>query len=239
MRCHRFSSSPPLPLHLFSVLVMVAIPLSLSTPELYRNCSNAVFKCGKFTAGYPFYGGDRQEPCGHCGLQLYCNNETTIIEILGVGYQVLELDQDGQILRIARDDLIKYGFCGPYSAHPYSALDSNLFEFVNATGLGYPNVTLFYDCLPSFVLFSCEVTGEAGIRTYKNVSMMMIGNNPPEGCSANVTVPILQTSLERIHSSSLRLEEALKTGFEVKWKLEDGEACWNLEVPGYRWNMRF
>ncbi|XVF20756.1 hypothetical protein REPUB_Repub12eG0030600 [Reevesia pubescens] len=54
---------------------------------------------------------------------------------------------------------------------------------------------------------------------------MMIGNTPPEGCSANVTVPILQTSLEGIRNSSVRLEEALKTGFEVKWKLEDREAC--------------
>ncbi|KAK6266566.1 hypothetical protein QUC31_017403 [Theobroma cacao] len=191
MNSRRFSSSP-LPLHLISVLVIAGIPLSLSTPELYRNCSDAEFKCG-------------------------------VMEILGVRCQVLDILWERRTLRIAREDF-KNDLCSPQIEN--SILDSMLFKFVNATA--YANVTLLYDCphaqvLPSNDPFICN-----GAK-YKNVSVVP-GDTDRGPCSASVMVPIPQTSLTKIGNSTLLLA-ALKTEFEVEWKV-DTQACQKCERSG-------
>ncbi|XVF65438.1 hypothetical protein PTKIN_Ptkin09bG0249100 [Pterospermum kingtungense] len=190
---------------------------------VYHYCHDARFECGNITAEYPFIGGERGEDCGRRGLQLYCDADTPKIDTLDVPYKVLGIDRDRQVLRIARENLINNGFCSPQVRN--SPLDSQLF---NASA--YSNLTLFFDCHRStssiIRLFSCNVTEGIG-PSYKNVSVM-VGNIRPEGCASNVTVPILQTSMEALRSSSLRLEEALEAGFEVQWK-EDREACRRCE----------
>ncbi|KAK8535118.1 hypothetical protein V6N13_130317 [Hibiscus sabdariffa] len=44
---------------------MLDYSLSATTPNIYLNCSKAVFQCGNISIGYPFYGGSRIRQCGH------------------------------------------------------------------------------------------------------------------------------------------------------------------------------
>ncbi|PPS13572.1 hypothetical protein GOBAR_AA07003 [Gossypium barbadense] len=198
--------------------------LSTSPDQLYEKCRDAVFKCGNISIGYPFSGGDRDPECGHPGLELHCDvfTNTTKIEIVGVKYEVLDIHHENRILRIAREDFIKNGSCHPQIPIQDSILNSEPFVL----GSGNTNLTLSYDCQSSSSLgiFPCNSSN------YNNVSITT-DNIRPDGCSANVRVPILQSSWERLRNDSLDLEEALETGFEVQWK-EDTEACRKCNASG-------
>ncbi|TYI01238.1 hypothetical protein ES332_A11G187400v1 [Gossypium tomentosum] len=233
---HCFSSSlPDLPLRLYFSLffIIFGFPLSLSDHDLYQNCRDAVFKCGNISAGFPFFGGQRAMECGRLGLELRCDNKnTTTIVISDIEYRVLAIHRDRHILRIARQDLIKYdGLCSPQIIPTRnSVLDSELFS----PGLGYANVTLFYDCQSSISssstlgFFPCDNAGSI----YSNVSVATRSNIRPKRCSANVTVPILRSSLEGSLNSLLGLKEALKRGVEVEWYWKDSEACGKCNDSG-------
>ncbi|KAA3474575.1 LEAF RUST 10 DISEASE-RESISTANCE LOCUS RECEPTOR-LIKE PROTEIN KINASE-like 2.4 [Gossypium australe] len=233
---HCFSSSlPDLPLLLYFSLffIIFGFPLSLSDHDLYQNCRDAVFKCGNISTGFPFFGGQRAMECGRLGLELRCDNKnTTTIVISDIEYRVLAIHRDRHILRIARQDLIKYdGLCSPQIIPTRnSVLDSELFS----PGLGYANVTLFYDCQSSISsrstlgFFPCDNAGS----TYSNVSVATRNNIRPKRCSANVTVPILRSSLEGSLNSLLGLKEALKRGVEVQWYWKDSEACGKCNDSG-------
>ncbi|TYH35144.1 hypothetical protein ES332_D13G173200v1 [Gossypium tomentosum] len=190
----------------------------------FKKCRDAVFKCGNISIGYPFSGGDRDPECGHPGLALHCDvfTNTTKIEIFRVKYEVLDIHHENQILRIAREDFIKNGSCHPQIPIQDSILNSEPFVL----GSGNTNLTLSYDCQSSssFGIFPCNSSN------YNNVSITT-DNIRPDGCSANVRVPILQSSWERLRNDSLDLEEALETGFEVQWK-EDTESCRKCNASG-------
>ncbi|MBA0686532.1 hypothetical protein Goari_014131, partial [Gossypium aridum] len=212
-----------LPLLLFCLFL--GFLFSLSSPnQLYEKCRNAMFKCGNISIGYPFSGGDRDPECGHPGLELHCDvfTNTTEIEIVGVKYEVLDIHHESRILRIAREDFIKNGSCHPQIPNQDSILNSEPFVL----GSGSINLTLSYDCQssPSLGIFPCNSSN------YNNVSITT-DNIRPDGCSANVRVPILQSSWERLRNDSLDLEEALETGFEVQWK-EDTDACRKCNASG-------
>ncbi|KAH1081884.1 hypothetical protein J1N35_021645 [Gossypium stocksii] len=200
-------------------------PTTFTSPDqLYEKCRDAVFKCGNISIGYPFSGGDRDPECGHPGLNLHCDvfTNTTRIEIVGVKYEVLDIHHESRILRIAREDFIKNGSCHPQIPIQDSILNSEPFVL----GSGNTNLTLSYDCQSSSSLgiFPCNSSN------YNNVSITT-DNIRPDGCAANVRVPILQSSWGRLRNDSLDLEEALETGFEVQWK-EDTEACRKCNASG-------
>ncbi|KAE8722324.1 putative receptor-like protein kinase [Hibiscus syriacus] len=220
-----FSSS--LPTLMFSLLFLVSgFPVSHSNLEIYTNCHDAVFECGNISIGYPFFGGNRQPPCGHPALKLLCDDDTTTIEIAGVEYQVLNISHEHQTLTIVREDLFEHGFCRLQTPIRDSIIDSKLFYPVP----GYTNVTLFYDC-PSLVpsnlgIFNCTHSD------YSYVSVTTDGVDPG-GCSARVSFPIALPSGGSFHFQNEYhlLSEALKKGFQVKWK-EDTEACRNCNASG-------
>ncbi|MFQ6668832.1 hypothetical protein Gotur_034331 [Gossypium turneri] len=230
-----FSSSLPLPLPLFCLLfIMLGIPVSLTAPwyeREFKNCLNGTFKCGNITAGFPFHGGDRHEECGHPDLELQCDVDITTMEIQGVGYRVLEILPDRQILRISSEEVIKKGNCLP----PFpDVLDSPVFT----PGPGFASVTLFYDCLspisPDLLSFARCNKNDGYSNDYGNVSVAIANNNSihPERCSHSVNVSILQTSLESLRNHPSDWKGALKTGFEVQWRKNYSEACWNCNSSG-------
>ncbi|XVE72118.1 hypothetical protein DITRI_Ditri11bG0012700 [Diplodiscus trichospermus] len=198
---------------------MLAIPRSLGDPELYEDCRDRSFNCGSISAGYPFSGDGIPDYCGYPGPYLYCdgNRKITTIEIDYVRYQVLELHQDDQTLTIARQDLNQNDLCRFMN----SPLDNELFDFVYAPG--YANVTLLYGCPksiePSIPYFNCT----ANRKDYKDV-WVACGRNGSVGCSSNITVPILQSSLPGGILSDFLLE-GWKKGFEVKLKQDIAQVC--------------
>ncbi|XP_040962308.1 LEAF RUST 10 DISEASE-RESISTANCEUS RECEPTOR-LIKE PROTEIN KINASE-like 2.4 isoform X2 [Gossypium hirsutum] len=194
-----------------------------SPSQLYEKCRDAVFTCGNISIGYPFSGGDREPECGHPNLELRCDfTNTTKIEIVGIKYKVLDIHQESRILRIARENFINNGSCRPQIPIQDSILNSEPF----VPGSRNTNLTLLYDCQSSSSLgiFPCNSSN------YNNVSITT-DNIRGDGCSANVRVPVLQSSWERFRNKTLDLEEALETGFEVLWE-EDMEACGKCNASG-------
>ncbi|GLU01593.1 hypothetical protein SLE2022_188950 [Rubroshorea leprosula] len=201
------------------LLVFSKTPLSSSNPDLYGPCSNQ-FKCGNVVAEFPFWGGDQRPPeCGHPGLQLHCENyNTAILEIAGVRYRVIKIDQETKRLKIARDDY-EGGICTQRIQN--TTLDDTLF----VSAKGYVNLTLLYGCstsipfLPTLGNFSCRINGLNSSRGLIHPGVPTV----PISCSASVTVLVYE-SFPQITTVEV-VEQELKDGFEVEWKVDDEGRC--------------
>ncbi|XP_031274038.1 LEAF RUST 10 DISEASE-RESISTANCE LOCUS RECEPTOR-LIKE PROTEIN KINASE-like 2.4 [Pistacia vera] len=210
-----FSSSPFLCALGFLILVLVNIQLSLSNPDWFEHCRHH-FMCGKFIAGYPFWGGDRPGFCGHKDLELYCKDDTTFMRINHVEYRVLNIDESAQVLKIARQDYLS-GFCPPDEKLVDTTIDWTLFEY----SPGYENFTLRYGV--PFDPIACSIEKMEKHFNYTDGLISKVEFGPMIRFTVNVTV--LKTFLQEAKRSLSGLEEALKQGFEVKWKVNGTEFC--------------
>ncbi|XP_031273998.1 LEAF RUST 10 DISEASE-RESISTANCE LOCUS RECEPTOR-LIKE PROTEIN KINASE-like 1.3 [Pistacia vera] len=222
-----FTSSPILCALGFLILVLVNVQLSLSTPDMSEVCK-LQFKCGDITAGYPFWGNEggtygRQRLCGHEDLELYCENDTTIMWINRVDYRVLNINESAQVLKIARQDYLS-GFCPPDEKLVDTTIDSTLFEY----SPGYENFTLRYG-VPSGQI-TCSIEEMEKHFNYMDGLISKVEFGPM--ISFTVNVMVLETSLQEAKRSLSGLEEALKQGFEVKWKVSDMEFCYKCIQSG-------
>ncbi|KAI3451785.1 hypothetical protein Pfo_008450 [Paulownia fortunei] len=180
--------------------------------EPYARCG-LLFNCGKLTGiDYPFWGGDRPEECGYPGLQLGCENGTTTIQMNGVKYRVLDLNQETQLLKITRNDLSQ-SLCPQELKN--TTLDSGLFEYANS----YVNLTFLYGCpaleFPVPYQLDCPVKGITERNGYVEFGTQLSGV-----CHASVVVPVSYTSFINFKD----LKELVGEGFEVRFKVESG-AC--------------
>ncbi|EXC20519.1 putative receptor-like protein kinase [Morus notabilis] len=208
-------SSHLLVLFCFALLIFDKIPLSASF-GWYTTCSNK-YRCGAIEADFPFVGDGRPEGCGHPGLKLNCEKNNATIYIKGVKYQVLEVDQNAQIFKIARTDYMN-GICVPQYGN--TSLDPELFEYAPASG----DITLLYGCSPeknSYIGgFNCSASGKGFI---------LPGNSTSGGaelvCRSRVIarVPDPVRNYGELGNVSV-ISKALAEGFPVKYKV-DFEAC--------------
>ncbi|XP_031272417.1 LEAF RUST 10 DISEASE-RESISTANCE LOCUS RECEPTOR-LIKE PROTEIN KINASE-like 2.4 [Pistacia vera] len=213
-----FSSSPFLCALGFLILVLVNIQLSLSNPGSFEDC-RLQFTCGNITAGYPFWGVEgtqygRPELCGHMGLELYCKEDTTFIMINHVEYCVLNISESAKVLNIARQDYLS-GIC-PYDGLVNTTFESTLFEYSPR----YEKFTLRYG-VPRGQIF-CSIEEMEKNFNYTDGLISTLGSG---FMNFSVTVPVLKTFLEEANRSLSVVEEALKQGFEVKWKVNGMENC--------------
>ncbi|KAM2539831.1 hypothetical protein TB2_025083 [Malus domestica] len=215
----------------FAFFVFINFPLS-SSFDSYTYCSNA-FNCGDITeVGFPFWGDGRPESCGYPELKLTCSNDVTAIEIMGVKYRLLKINQGDQTLKIVRDDYCDK-VCSPKFGD--TKLNSKLFDYV----VGSSDVTLLYDCTSSSKAedFSCPDD-----EAYEDVAA--IPADVPESpiCKSKVVVRISDATFFRIFSiqNATALEAVVREGFEVKYKVDSekcGECVSSKGVCGYDWNL--
>ncbi|KAJ0043380.1 hypothetical protein Pint_18739 [Pistacia integerrima] len=170
--------------------------------------------CGKFIAGYPFWGGDRPGFCGHKDLELYCKDDTTFMRINHVEYRVLNINESAQVLKIARQDYLS-GFCPP-DGLVNTTFESTLFEYSPR----YEKFTLRYGVPRGQIFCSIEEMEKNFNYTDGLISTLESGF-----MNFSVTVPVLKTFLEKANRSLSVVEEALKQGFEVEWKVNDMAFC--------------
>ncbi|GKV16776.1 hypothetical protein SLEP1_g27367 [Rubroshorea leprosula] len=202
-------------IHFVILLVFSETPLSSSTPELYRNCSNH-FRCGDVVAGFPFWGGDqRPRECGHPGLKLHCdyNDTAAILEIIGVRYRVIKIDQETKRLKIARDDY-ESGIC------TQNIQDTTLDDTLFVSAPDYVNFTLLYACTSHIPInatadFNCSLKSIYGVNSTKG--FIVPGDTGPMGCFASATVLVPE--------QRKGFEQALIDGFVVEWKVDDEGYC--------------
>lgn len=191
-----------------------------SNIEWYERCGK-YFSCGNVTnVGHPFWGGIRPEGCGYPELELKCeDNATAEMEIMGLKYQVLDINQSAQIVRLARDDLVQ-GIC--LDQFDSTVLDSKLFEYADGT----QNITVLYGCPPPYgampASFTCKINGVNETDAY-----VLEGDVGPSFCNASVLVPVLGTLVDQI--GNLGLSQIVKKGFKVEYKVDDGGLCSECE----------
>ncbi|KAH7533960.1 hypothetical protein FEM48_Zijuj04G0187000 [Ziziphus jujuba var. spinosa] len=173
---------------------------------MFTICSKQ-FSCGNIR-DYPFWGGDRQKDCGLPHLHRLCDGNLTTIQIMGIKYKVLDINQEEQILKISRNDLVS-NYCSP--KYPNTTFDSNQFVYAPDS----IEITILYDCpdeIDPFGIhegFTCP-RGSAykgGFITFKHQDM---------ACKRSLIVGFLQSYLEKEteSNSTLKIEEALREGLE-------------------------
>ncbi|XP_050269708.1 LEAF RUST 10 DISEASE-RESISTANCE LOCUS RECEPTOR-LIKE PROTEIN KINASE-like 1.3 isoform X9 [Quercus robur] len=215
------SSSPFLVSLFFIFFFFIKIPLSLCDEDMYESCSN-MFNCGKLNnIGFPFWGDNRPSSCGYPGLKLNCQGSVATIKIMNVTYKVLGVNPEAQILNITREDF-STGICSPEFVN--STLDPKLLD----SGSGLQNLTIVYGCDLSWIpfpgQFNCQINGFAHAKW---------GAYGPGECKVSVVVPVPVQSSPwtgiEIEIDQSKLEEAIREGFDVKWKV-DTAACLNCTV---------
>ncbi|EOA23586.1 hypothetical protein CARUB_v10016781mg [Capsella rubella] len=214
----RFSKPNSCLVLLFFLTSFNQLPWALSKQE-NRLC-HTLFQCGNLTAGFPFWGGARLQPCGHPSLGLRCDNRTnsTFLVISSLMYQVFQVNTTTGTLKLARQD-----FLGPFCEATLSGetLTPELFELLP----DYKTLFAHYLCNPPThhpLNFSCPHMG-VGLMHQKDDYIEHCGG------SFNITVPMSYAPEEK-HLNVTKLESVLKEGFEVKLRIH--EKCQDCKSTG-------
>ncbi|CAN8232933.1 unnamed protein product [Cochlearia groenlandica] len=174
---------------------------------------DVLFRCGNITAGYPFWGASRIEPCGHQSLLLHCNNVTNTTYLISSGqmYIVHHIDNLTNTLRLARQDYSSNeSFCAATFAG--TTLDPDLFELSPE----YKTLFVYYLCGPGTRYpssFLCSKIGEASLHLTDE-------NRDNCGKVFNVTVPERYFPEEGALDLT-RLGTVLREGFNVSLKIDE------------------
>lgn len=205
-------------IHILQLIILLTLPPYLSSNDDYsKGCEN-LFSCGNITnIGFPFWGENRPNGCGHPLLELTCQNDISYITIKDVKYQVLEANIDEHTLRITREDYLQLeGLCP--TKHVNTTLDTEIFVYGN----NYNNLTLFYDCQASdpytlasfFGRLSC-LQNEA---SYGYVYTWFGSTSPPYlPCKESLVFPISKLLNIDIINDFIKTQEAIRDGFLVRW----------------------
>ncbi|GMN28171.1 hypothetical protein TIFTF001_001950 [Ficus carica] len=225
------TSSHFLVLFYFALFLFDKIPLCAGF-DWYTTCSNK-YRCGKIETDFPFWGDGRPEACGYPGLKLNCEKNNATIEIKGVKYQVLEVEQEASIFKLARTDYLN-GICSPQFGN--TSLDTELFEYAPASG----DITLLYNCsseMNSYMGgFNCSSGGKGFIVPGANGSA---GAGLVCGLRVITRVPDPVRNFGEVGNASV-IAEALEEGFRVSYKvdIQACEECKNSSgVCGYDWRL--
>ncbi|KAJ6735035.1 hypothetical protein OIU79_002166 [Salix purpurea] len=202
----------------FLLLLFIQIPSSLSNDDLFTDCRKE-FVCGNISAFFPFWGNGRPSACGIHELELKCDHENNIttMNINQVAYRVLEIKNEIKTLSIAREDY-SVGLCKRHFMN--STFNPKIFE----PGEGYRNFTYIYGCedvpktRPVPRAFTCRTDDVDGQTVY-----IQEGDNGPGECNGSFFVPVSIRDFPPDGNMSA-LEEQLKKGFEVRWKVDN--ECW-------------
>ncbi|KAG7543747.1 Wall-associated receptor kinase C-terminal [Arabidopsis thaliana x Arabidopsis arenosa] len=193
------------------------LPCALSQREAI---CDTLFRCGNLTAGFPFWGAARPEACGHPSLVLHCHQNKTALIISGQMYQILQIDNSSNTLRLARQAFFNETFCS--SIFTDTTLTPKLFELLP----DYKTLFVYYLCNSRFhspANFSCPNIGVASVHQ---------DNSYQEHCDAsfNITVPTSYNP-EEDGVNLDHLGSVLRNGFTIKLKIDE-RPCQECQFNG-------
>ncbi|XP_010415242.1 PREDICTED: LEAF RUST 10 DISEASE-RESISTANCE LOCUS RECEPTOR-LIKE PROTEIN KINASE-like 2.7 [Camelina sativa] len=175
-----------------------------SSKEGLAWCETTQFQCGNITAGFPFWGGNRPEPCGHASLELRCNSKNiTSLNILNHEYNVFHINQtSNNILRLVRADFLG-SFCS--ASFKTTIFSPEISELPN-----YKNLTILYNCNPHLHYISnYTCPGRGVVSAYQNPIYQSF-------CQDNFTLSVPQTYFPEDKELNLtHLETVLREGVDV------------------------
>lgn len=141
-----------------------------------------------------------------------CENETPSMEITGMKYRVLNVDEKYGVLRLARLDYLG-GICPPQLLN--TSIDHELFYYTSEYGM----LTLLYGFVSpeNLTCYGQPVKYHNGIVTTEGTETLNF--------NVSVKVPVAKHLRLEAKIRQSVLVEALNQGFEVKWKVRGIELC--------------
>ncbi|KAK2647937.1 hypothetical protein Ddye_015426 [Dipteronia dyeriana] len=190
--------------------------------DRYSNCSSS-FNCGKFKdIGYPFWGNDQPEYCGHPSFKLEnCQEADNVtMDSLSWKYHVINIHSETQVLKLARMDF-SASICPETIAN--NSLDEKLFSYT----INDEYATLLYDCDPTQDpaaydgQFSCPINNIPR-NAYFNSDRSTYSSSVVTSwkCKISLLMPILVISAQGFWNHSLSINQVVIEGFEVRWIID-------------------
>ncbi|KAK6927924.1 Wall-associated receptor kinase, galacturonan-binding domain [Dillenia turbinata] len=231
-------SSSIIPALLFFSIIITSLAdeSPIGADYRYSNCSQT-FQCGNIAnIGYPFWGQNRPEYCGHPKFLLNCSGQTPEINILSQQFRVMGINNMTYTLNLTRSD-----YWGTYCPNDYenTTMDYDFFNYTQNT----QNIFLYYDCQPVYISppitsqsieFICDNTTNGnsitGYYVTRNLTSVL---NLSAICATNVIVPVYQGNAQYLESnlSTSNLLGAIDGGFGLKWNASNSE-CENCVWSG-------
>ncbi|XVF71594.1 hypothetical protein PTKIN_Ptkin12aG0051000 [Pterospermum kingtungense] len=219
---------PPLSPSKFWFFIIVSLILILAPRSTVANDGNfstcsELISCGNIrNIGYPFWGLDRPESCGHPDFRLNCNRNTPEIIIMSVSYRVLNISSSTHVLELARTDYSD-NICPTYLIN--STFSSSLFKYNMST----QDIRLYYGCQPTSTQgissqFECSINRTDIIGYYvTNITETFFESQTIGSCNYSVTIPVLKSEIQSLETNqnSEALTKALQNGFVVQWSADD------------------
>ncbi|KAK1564998.1 hypothetical protein Q3G72_016538 [Acer saccharum] len=216
----------PIPLLFFfitNLLLSIILPVYVyGIDDRYSNCSSS-FNCGKFKdIGYPFWGNDQPEYCGHPGFKLEnCQEADNVtMDSLSWKYHVINIHSENQVLKLARMDF-SANICPETIAN--NSLDEKLFSYT----INNEYATFLYDCDPTedpaayYGQFSCLINNIPR-NAYFNSDRSIYSSSEVTswGCKISLVMPVLVIAAQGFWNHSLSINQVVIEGFEVRWIID-------------------
>ncbi|KAE9466729.1 hypothetical protein C3L33_01386, partial [Rhododendron williamsianum] len=185
------------------------------------NCSQ-LFQCGNIQGiGYPFWGGNRSQSCGHPSFQLDCTGEAPVLTIKERPYRVRSIVNTTYVLTVARQEFWNDS-CPQYLYN--ATLDTDHFSYAADTN----DLALYYGCTALAVgntiqnQFSCLANGTVGTFGIYAPAGVTTSTSFFTGvsCNTSVNVRVNSAASEGLSSNSTseKLTEVLDSGFGLVWE---------------------
>ncbi|KAF7134232.1 hypothetical protein RHSIM_Rhsim08G0083500 [Rhododendron simsii] len=227
-----------------AIVALIRLPASLAQGnEQYLNCSQ-LFQCGNMQGiGYPFWGGNRSQSCGHPSFQLNCTGEAPVLTIESRPYRVLSINNVTYALTVARQEF--WNDSCPQYLHN-ATLDTVHFSYAADTN----DLALYYGCTALTLVntiqnqFPCLANGTVGTFGIFTSAALTTAVLNITTCNTNVSVRVNSTVGAGLSSNgtSEKLAEVLDSGFGLVWEASNtncqrcvgsGGACgWNSSNSG-------
>ncbi|XP_022137108.1 LEAF RUST 10 DISEASE-RESISTANCE LOCUS RECEPTOR-LIKE PROTEIN KINASE-like 2.4 [Momordica charantia] len=202
----------------------------------FKACSVS-YNCGELVnITYPFWGNERPELCGRRELELKCKNKrTTTIEINSVEYNVLEIEQSYNGMRIARSD-VSESVCPKNQMKTGSGIPELGYPFENFWNSGN-NISLWYNCsvqkgISESYRFWCGGEKEGRVNYgFGPMDANLTLNLEGQVCEMNINVTADSLTGEGGNNRTAVLENSVRQGFfvsyfqEKKWYTIACEVC--------------
>ncbi|KAJ6421392.1 hypothetical protein OIU84_028711 [Salix udensis] len=230
---------------IFLIITFVHVPSSTfaKDDEQYVNCGN-LFDCGDIKgAGYPFWGSNRPDYCGYPAFKLDCSDQDPEITIQKLTYKVLGINNQSQILSVARKDHAENNLC------PTLLLNTTWIPNILRYTSDDQNITIYYGCPaqgapPSHYSsqFPCTINSTAMTGYFTAISNLSVYGSSASSlisylasCKHSIEVPVRGSAQQKILSTPTvtQLLEGLNEGFDFVWSANDA-SCETCQLSGGR-----
>ncbi|XP_074274890.1 LEAF RUST 10 DISEASE-RESISTANCE LOCUS RECEPTOR-LIKE PROTEIN KINASE-like 2.1 [Silene latifolia] len=220
------------------IFLLTSIHLSTGNNLYYTICTNNLFSCGNVhNLGYPFWGGNRPQFCGHPNFGLSCQNVPVGPFIYGMGktngaeslnVRVVSINTSlhtmslvekpfSQDNNISCEKLIKnetvFNLLKPFK---FSPIVANISLFLSCRG----SVANYSASLKSLTCNGANRTADSAYYVDKPEDV----GNISKLCSTRRVFPVLKSELDELNRGNESLTGVLNNGFEVEYTV-DFDTC--------------